>query len=119
MAHLMRRATHRVTATGHMLQRGSSLPSCRRLQGWAAAAAATPAQVCRDEQSRSAPVCGHFYKMLISLKCGLFTLLKNQVISSFSEVSLYWYTGNSHLLPQIGKVTNLKRNVCEGEIHWS
>ena len=77
MAHLMRRATHRVTATGHMLQRGSSLPSCRRLQGWAAAAAATPAQVCRDKQSRSAPVCGHFYKMLISLNCGLFTLLKN------------------------------------------
>ena len=39
--------------------------------------------------------------------------------SSFSEVSLYWYTGNSHLLPQIGKVTDLKRKVCKGEMHRS
>lgn len=77
LAHLMRRATPRVTARGHVLWRGSSLPSCRRPEGWAAAAAATLCPRSQDTQSRRAPVCGHFCKMFISLKCGLFSLLKN------------------------------------------
>lgn len=42
---------------------------------------------------------------------------KPSYFSSFSEVSLYWYTGNSHLLPQIGKVTKFeKKRKCARSI---
>lgn len=63
----------------------------------------------------------YIYKKLVYiLLCSAFYFIeKPSYFSSFSEVSLYWYTGNSHLLPQIGKVTDLKRKVCKGEMHRS